>query len=58
MTGTSKVVEDIFEEFFLELEKEEEISEEYRESLKTVMSDSTKVTAAKLEKVLYPEDDL
>ena len=58
MTGTSKVVDEIIGEFYNEIDKEDDIPKDFKVSLKKVLNDSSKVTASKLEKILYPEDDL
>lgn len=58
MSGTSKVVDEILLAFKNELENETTIPDDFKSALEKVVTDKGKVTSAKLEKVLYPEDDL
>jgi hypothetical protein len=46
------------EELCIEIDKDDEIPKDFKKSLKKVIDDTNKVTASKIEKILYPEDDL
>ena len=57
MDGTSKIVDEIADKFLDELSKVDGIDSEFKNGLAGLLKDDKKVTAQKLEQMLYGEAD-